>query len=289
MATVASLIQRVRRRVRDWPERDTMTASISSSGTTFTVTDVDSVDGPRYFEGGVIEIENELLRVTSINTGTNTLTVMRGLMGSTAATHASGSTILFNPAFSAVAILDLLNDGLDALWPYFYQQVLDTSLNATSGTYEYTVPTVSGLSIPIPRIHRIEVKPSGFTDYLDVRRWEIIRGVTPKLKFLSELGDNTNIRVHGYAPLPHVVVSDSTHAQLPYNADNLAVLYAVSDLLYSGDSGRTRFDRGPIDSREQANRPGDALKIAREWERRFYQRVEAAAMPPMGHAIATVM
>lgn len=281
-STAASLIQRVRRRVRDWPEADTITASMSSSATTVTVTDVDATYGPRYTINHLIEIDTETMRIRDVNTGTNTLTLLRAVLGSTAATHTSGTRLLYNPHYPWVEILDLLNDGLDSLWPRFYQEVDDaTSLTATSDDYDYTIPNVTGLSIPIPRIRKVLVRPPGFTEWHDTRRFEIIRGGTPQLRMLTNLSDNTEIRLLGYAPLPHLASGDSTHAQLPYHADNLAVDWAVSVLLYEGESGRVRFDEGPIDDREQANQAGAALRIAREWERRFYQRRDEQAMPPM--------
>lgn len=262
--------------------RDIITASMSSTTTTFTVTDIDATTGPRYHVGGLVEIDYETMIVTGVNTGTNVATVIRGYNGSTPATHVVSSPILFDPHFHSVEILDLLNDGLDTMWPRFYQEVVDESLTADGDSYEFTIPEVSGLDTrPIPRIHGIEIRPGGFTDWVPNRRFEVIRGSTPKLKLLLLLAAGTDIRILGYAPLPHLTITDTSHEQLPYHADNLAVDWAVGSLLYSGEAGRVRFDVGPIDRREQATATGSSMRVAREWERRFYQRLGEQSMPPM--------
>src|SRR3990172_3668459 len=178
MATsAATLIQRVRRYVRDYPAVDATSASISSSGTTLVVS---STASPAYHKNGRIDLDYETLVVDVVVNATD-LTVFRGSIGSTAASHASGTVVLLHPRFHAVEILDLLNQGLDNLWPYFYQEVVDTSLSGGGGTYEFTIPVVTSIgSLPLPRLYRVEIRHPGRTDYLDNRRWEIIRGGTPK-------------------------------------------------------------------------------------------------------------
>lgn len=70
---------------------------ISATTTSITVTDVDGVDlynmAPRFSPGNLLRIEDEMLEVRAVNTTTNILTVMRGVRGSTAATHAQSTTI----------------------------------------------------------------------------------------------------------------------------------------------------------------------------------------------------
>jgi hypothetical protein len=93
------------------------------------------------------------------------LTVTRAYAGSTAATHASGATVLIQPAFMAVEIIDALNATKDECFPLIYKPVLDTSLSGDGTTYEFTVPnmpsTYGGDSIPIPWLSRIELKENG--------------------------------------------------------------------------------------------------------------------------------
>lgn len=284
MASAADLVKRVRRRLRDWPELDTLTASISDSGVTLTVSDTTI---PRYYAHALLEVDLETMAVQAVASAT-TLTVFRGARGSTAATHASGATVLFDPAFTSAEILDGINDGLDALWPNFRQDVVDESVALSSSTTEYAIPNAPGLSVPIPRIRDFEIREQGFDEWVGFHRVDIMRGASPKLRLQFTPPDGATLRIRGYAPLPHVGFTDSTHAQLPYNADSLATLYAAALLTMAGESGRVRFDRGPIDSREQATRVGASSNIAREWMRLFFQQRADLSMPPMKPHVAVV-
>ena len=76
---------------------------LGSSATSLTVTDADGADSegsfPRFQVGHLLKIDSEYLQVTAVNTVTNVLTVLRGVNGTTAASHALNSAItIFQPA-----------------------------------------------------------------------------------------------------------------------------------------------------------------------------------------------
>lgn len=70
---------------------------LSANATSLMVSDADGADGdgetPRFQIGHLIRIESEYLRVLAVNTTSNTLTVQRGVNGSTAASHVQNTTI----------------------------------------------------------------------------------------------------------------------------------------------------------------------------------------------------
>lgn len=70
---------------------------LSSSATTLTVIDADGADEesrfPRFQVGHLLKIENEYLRVTTVNTVTNMLTVLRAVNGTSAASHVLNTPI----------------------------------------------------------------------------------------------------------------------------------------------------------------------------------------------------
>lgn len=81
-----------------WLAVDTLAAAIvNTAATTFTVTDVDGIDplgeSPRISAGNVIQIDTEWMDVVATDITTNTVTVVRGVNGSTAATHLIGSIV----------------------------------------------------------------------------------------------------------------------------------------------------------------------------------------------------
>lgn len=70
---------------------------LSAAGLSLTVNDVDGADAendlPRFQVGQLLKIEDEYLRVLAVNTVANTLTVLRGVNGSPATSHAQNTPI----------------------------------------------------------------------------------------------------------------------------------------------------------------------------------------------------
>jgi hypothetical protein len=82
---------------------------LGSSATTITVADADGVDAenesPRFQVGHLLKIEDEYLRVLAVSTGTNVLTVLRGVSGTTAASHVQNTPIsVYQPALDAMQL-----------------------------------------------------------------------------------------------------------------------------------------------------------------------------------------
>ncbi len=79
----------------EWQD-DTLLESLSTinEGTTYSISDVTLtvVDGNRFKEGDVLQIDSEHLYVSSV--ATHDLTVIRAYAGTTAATHADGARVL---------------------------------------------------------------------------------------------------------------------------------------------------------------------------------------------------
>jgi hypothetical protein len=80
-----------------WETVDALQANINASVTSLTVADADGADldgfTPRFSPGHLIQIDSEWMDVNAVNTTTNTLTVRRGVNGSTVAAHTSGKAV----------------------------------------------------------------------------------------------------------------------------------------------------------------------------------------------------
>lgn len=273
--TVTSLIQQTRRFARDYPELDVTTASISSGGTTLSV-----ADSTIYAKNWNIQIDTESLVVVALASGT-TLTVRRGAQGTTAASHASGATVLIKPAYIDQEYLDALNYAQDQCYPYIYREVDDTSITTVVNTFEYTIPNDAVTSKPIKSIYRVQLKGPGEFDYRVSRGWTVIRGTTPKIQFKREPYPSTTVRLQGFGYFADLAFGGSLDTKFPEEAANTLVLGAVEYLAGSGEMGRTRVDTGVIDAREQANRPGSALNLSNAYLSRFERSVFKHAMPPL--------
>jgi hypothetical protein len=284
MATsCATLIQRTRRYLRDWPENDVLTASVASTTTTLSV-----ADGTLYPKNWQIELEQEVLTVATTGTGT-TVPVRRGSRGSTAASHANSSIVLLRPDFFSVEILDELNNALDACFPLIYKPTSVEYTGFLSSVYEYNIPNMTGLTVPIPYISKLEMKGPGELTFGEVRKYEIVRGETPFLRFDYEPTVGSTLRINGFGPFAHfAAITDTVDAYFPVHAQGLLPLYAASQLMASGETGRSRVDTLATDDREQANRTGSAMSVSQALYSRFLTQLRAAAMAPLSrHAKPT--
>ncbi len=285
--TLDALVKQVRRFMRDWPApTDSLTASITSSATTLTVADT-----TRFIANGVMEVDYELLLVQSISNAT-TLTVARGWAGSTAVSHATSASTLIRPGYFSVEIVDAINAAQSECYPYIYRPVIDASLTGAALKYEFTVPnmpgTYGGDTIVMPFVSRMEMKEPGDFAYRWLQDWTIRRSSTPVIQFRRPPTVGATIRTHGFGPFPDMSApTDTVDTLFPKNAERALVLCAASILLSSGEAGRTRQDVGARDDREAANKPGNAIALATQLERRFEKELARVGMPPFPKGVRT--
>ena len=95
--------------------------------------------------GALVEVDQELMLVTSANTSTRTLTVSRGYAGTTAATHADETNVFINPTFPRKSVFDAVADNIVRLYPSLYN-VTTTNVTSTSTYAEVPASTVEVLT-----------------------------------------------------------------------------------------------------------------------------------------------
>ena len=100
--------------------------SISYNGDLLTQEEEDVMD-----VGTIIECEHELMYCTDVDITDNTVTVVRGTRGTTAAQHFKGSLVKIAPAFTRKAVFDSVSDQISNLYPTLY--AVET-VETTSGT-----------------------------------------------------------------------------------------------------------------------------------------------------------
>ncbi|MDO8885768.1 hypothetical protein [Candidatus Oleimmundimicrobium sp.] len=110
--TLLQYKNKVRRNLKDFNDIDILGTAITDvAATTFTATDY-----TKYSANDIIEIDSELMRVSATPT-TTTVTVIRGYMGATAATHLINSSIILNPHYFAIDIEQAINEAItQELW-----------------------------------------------------------------------------------------------------------------------------------------------------------------------------
>jgi len=120
----------------DTVENDPLTAA----GTSITVNDADAADGygnaPRFQEFQLLKIEDEYVYITAVNATDNTLTVVRGVNGTTAAAHVKDTVIYIYRAMPDIvqAMLEL------AKYLYLHKDTSDGDVTMFPEAGAVTVP-----------------------------------------------------------------------------------------------------------------------------------------------------
>ena len=151
MAAVSTLVDRIYRDFLNKPDDlaafSRLDGSITSSDTSLIYEDnLFSSEEENLLDGGaLIEIDQELMLVTSSNTSTRTLTVARGYAGTTAAAHSDNANLYINPTFPRKSVFDAVADNIVRLYPSLYN-VTTTSVTSASTYVEVPASTVEVLT-----------------------------------------------------------------------------------------------------------------------------------------------
>jgi hypothetical protein len=113
MSTAGALINRVSRQLLSGTieERNKLATTVTSADTSIVM----SYDLAGLRAGSVFEIDSELMYIWVAESGSKTLTVERGYLGTTAAAHTAGALAILNPRFPQQQLLDSFNQELDDL------------------------------------------------------------------------------------------------------------------------------------------------------------------------------
>ena len=130
---------------------DASITTIVFNGDLLTQEEEDAMDA-----GTIIECEQELMRCVTLDTVNNQLTVVRGVRGTTAATHTAGNVIKIAPPFPRKAVFDAVCDQIKNLFPTLFAvdtQSITTGTGYTligthdaPGTHNYIVSILGAIS-----------------------------------------------------------------------------------------------------------------------------------------------
>jgi len=125
--------------------------TVTFNGDLLTQEEKDAMDA-----GTIIECEQELMYCTDLDTVNNQVTVVRGALGTTAATHAEGKVIKISPVFTRKAVFDAVVDQINNLFPTLFAvdtQSITTGTGYTligdyssPGTHNYIVSILGAIS-----------------------------------------------------------------------------------------------------------------------------------------------
>lgn len=157
-----------------------LTAAVTTLTSPSSAPTVLSLGSTTDFGKGVVEIDDELLWIDSVDRVANTATVSpygRGYLGTTAATHAVDTKVTVAPIFPRDSIKKAINDTINAVGASIYATKQTTfTYNAAITTYDFdglnieNILSVSWQDIG-PTKEWIRVKRWDFDPFADVTTW----------------------------------------------------------------------------------------------------------------------
>ena len=217
--TVDSAVERCR--------RDSLLASrgptfvldttIDNDDTTLIITETFSHIG----KGEMIGIDYELLYVTDTNTAARTITVLRGYLGTTAASHTAGTLLEVAPRFPKSAFIDWAAHEILS-WGRKLFRVTSIDIPITAGVTHYSLPGVTGKVNSILGLHMdpVETTSNWWTWSWAGDHWlsasaRLQRGLqstadTVELQLRNRPNVTTNSRLSIAQPLNMTTFTDAT-------------------------------------------------------------------------------
>jgi hypothetical protein len=152
-----------------------------------------SVGDIRELSRGLVEIDDEVLWVQSVDQSSNVATVAphgRGWLGTTAASHAQNSVVTNNPKWPRVIVKRAINDTVTSTYPDLFQ-VKTTTFTFNAAKFAYELPAdvddihsvswdVIGPSRRWPRLSRWRFMPdANTTSFASGKAIELLDSVVP--------------------------------------------------------------------------------------------------------------
>jgi hypothetical protein len=283
MTTAArTVVNQVRDMLRDYGDGfTTLSTAVGASDVLAYVEEVGDI-----VIGTFLQIEDEVVLVSKTHPGGSppSISIIRAQRGTTAATHAAGVLITFNPIWTNVEILRAVNQAQDSAFPSLYQTGDDSTTYVATDVYEYTVPS------SIQYLCQAWVETGVGTGlYQMSRMWS--RATATKI--LLEDADRyvgNRIRFIGYGRFSAMTLSGNIDADFPEsnaNAIEYLVVKATANLLKGRQATLGRRDSfvGVTDSFQQAQ-PFMSTLSAKELDKHALSLLNQVRMPRIPEFVA---
>lgn len=271
--TITSLVDEVLDTVQGYSrhqeQRTSLTAGIDSDDLTLTVSDISQVSK------GMLEIEDEVVQVASVDSTTNVVTLEpwgRGQSGTTAASHSGGVRVTSSPLFPRQRVRNQIFGVLREIFPAVY---------AVASVLDSASPVVTHYALPVDcyQVLSVENLMIGPThEWVPVKRWrENKQPTTVELEVLSPLAVGSNRLRINYIKVPPASFTDSDDLATfgyDYQVRDLIVIGAVARLVAFLEPARVQVDTAVAMGRGEAVPPGSAVQASKMLYSLFRQRVE---------------
>lgn len=277
-----------------------LTAAITTTTSTIAAPTIFSVADAQRLGSGIVEIDDELLWVDSVDRISNTGTVSpygRGFMGSTAATHDAGSKVTISPTFPKHVVKRAIQDTIRAMGSSMFavKQTSFTFSSTAINTYELDNKNIQN----ILTMHWQDIGSS--KEWIRVKRWDLdsfpdeatwgsgAQTVTIGDRIVS----GRKVKVV-YATAPGTLSTSSTDSfttqtGLPESCRDVVVLGASYRLIAYLDPARTGAQSPQADETDNKRTFGSATNAYRQLFALYNQRLTEETMsqqqqyPPRVH------
>ena len=272
----------------------TTTTSTIASPTIFSVADAQRLGS------GIVEIDDELFWVDSVDRISNTATVSpygRGFMGSTAATHDAGSKVTISPTFPKHVVKRAIQDTIRAMGSSIFavKQTSFTFSSSAINTYELDNKNIQN----ILTMHWQDIGSS--REWIRIKRWDL--DSFPDTATWGEGAQTVTIGdriVSGrkvkivYTTVPSTLSTTSTSSfttqtGLPESCRDIVILGASYRLIAYLDPARTGAQSPQADETDNKRTFGSATNAYRQLFALYTQRLSEETMsqqqqyPPRVH------
>lgn len=275
--TCSKMIAEVRGNLQSWnldeEQSTTLAGTMGSADVTFSVTTSRGIATGA--SPGIIEIDDELLFVDSINSANGNCTVPtwgRGYLSTTAATHVAGARVISQPSFPRSKILDNMNQVLNRIFPGVFA-VKVVNLTTTLPAITYDLPDDAQWVLAA----RWQV-PDGTGYWRGVRGWRMSPAGT--LGVSVDIGDSMMPGrplqvIYAAKPAPLVNETDDfeTVTGLGLGLADVVTLGAAAALTVGQESSRLQMSSVEQQNRAQLVAPSAALTTSRFLNDRFKGRL----------------
>ena len=277
-----------------------LTADISTTTSTIAAPTIFSVADAQRLGAGIVEIDDELLWVDTVDRVSNTATVSpygRGFSGSTAATHTAGSKVTISPTFPKHVVKRAIQDTIRAMGSSMFavKQTSFTFSSTAINTYELDNKNIQN----ILTMHWQDIGSS--REWIRIKRWDLdsfpdvatwgsgAQTVTIGDRIVS----GRKVKVV-YTTVPTTLSTSSTDSfttqtGLPESCKDVVILGASYRLIAYLDPARTGAQSPQADETDNKRTFGSATNAYRQLFALYTQRLSEENMsqqqqyPPRVH------
>jgi hypothetical protein len=271
VTTAQNLIDATRAHLLAWSndEANLLDDALNNSATSFDL--AYALGGAQ--AGALLAVDLELMRVWAADNATKTVTVQRGYLGTTKATHADDSIVEVAPRFPAFSIFSAINDELRAYSSpsvgLYRTASVEVTYNPARSGYDLLAPGMIGDPLAV---EGVGILPG---DRDSIRRWRIIRDADTgdfasgvALYLYEGIMPGKDIRVtyrKGFDPLAALADDVLSVAGLPTSAHDIPPLGAAARLLAGREARRVEVDSQPQPRAGSEVPPGANTSVSRQF------------------------